>query len=437
MSEWILENARKIEEKIIMHRRFLHKNAEAGFEVEKTSKYVFETLEKLGCKPRKIGRNGVVAKISGERSKYAFSSFSLSINLDEKTVKKVTKNENIPYGNSKRILLRADMDALPMDEKTDLPFKSENGCMHSCGHDMHTAMLLGAAEILSKNKDKFSNEVILLFQPAEETLSGARDMIDADILEEYSPDLGIMIHVVTNANLDTGTLILSKSELIAPSADFFEIEINGKGGHGAMASESVDPILIGAHIIIALEELITREFIGENGTAITIGSFSGGKAANVIPETVKIKGTVRTYSDETRKILKNRLNELVKLQASVFNGTAKVMFTSGCPTFKNNTELAKSAEECLKNAVSHFSFADKKHMFPSVFLNEQYSARSSLASEDFSYFSHKIPSILLGLAAGNSKDGYNFPLHNPKTAFDERALRFGAIALTILGANLK
>lgn len=437
MNDWIFENARKIEEKIIAHRRFLHKNAEVGFEVEKTSKYVFETLDKLGCQPRIFGKNGVVAKILGEKSGYAFSSFSLSINLDEETVKKVTKSENIPFGNSKKILLRADMDALPIKEETKLPFKSENGCMHSCGHDMHTAMLLGAAEILSKNKDKFSNEIILLFQPAEETLEGAKSMIESGILEEYLPDFGIMIHAITNTNLDTGAVFLSKSEVIAPSADFFEIEINGKGGHGAIASQSVDPILIGAHIVIALEELITREFIGENGTALTIGEFSGGKAANVIPEKVKLGGTVRTYNQETRKILKNRLNELVKLQASVFNGTAKVMFTNGCPTFKNDTELAKCAEECLKSAVSHFGFADKKHVFSSVILNEQYSTRSSLASEDFSYFSHKIPSILLGLAAGNSKDGYNYPLHNPKTQFDERALLFGAIAYSILGANLK
>lgn len=428
---WIENEAIKIEKKIIAHHRYLHKNAECGFSLEKTYSYVFNVLKELGCQPRKCGTMGIATKISGNGAKYAFTPYSLSINLDEKNEQEITK----PQEKDRRfsILLRADMDALPMKEKTSLPYKSETECMHSCGHDMHTAMLLGAAEILINNKDKFASEITLLFQPSEETLEGANDILNSGDLDTSTIDYGIMIHALTDTKLDTGALILPQSETIAPCADLFEIEILGKGAHGAMPEKTIDPILIGAHISLALEELITREFAGVNGTALTIGEFSGGNAPNVIPEASKINGTIRTYDEARRSYMKKRVGELAKAQAEAFNGTANVSFGGGCPTFKNDINLSKSAHTCLKNTFSSTRICKN---IPVIFAPKS-DTRSSLASEDFSYFSHKIPCTMIALAAGKSEDGFSHPLHSPRATFDEKALLYGTIAYCAIGANLK
>ncbi len=434
---WIFDEAKKIEDETISHRNNLHQIAEVGFSLEKTYEYIFKELEKSGCSPQRCGKMGITCTIEGDQAYTAFKSLDYSINTDDNIGEKVTNDAKNSFRLSKKcIALRADMDALKMDEKTDLPFKSKNGCMHSCGHDMHTAMLLSCAKILAKNKDKFSSNVKLIFQPAEEILEGAKDMIENGALESPCVSIGVMMHCLTNTNSHTGSIILPNFEACAPSADFFEIKVLGSGAHGAMPEKSVDPIIIGAHIILALEELITRECIGINGTVLTIGSVRGGKAANVIPESIVLEGTMRTYDEETRDRMKKRIQEISSMQAKSFRGNALVKFLGDAPVFTSNQEIAKSAYTCLKNAWDEAKTSSLFSKKSDVFLVPFSETRVSCASEDFSHFSHRIPCIMVGLASGKSEDGYKYPLHHPMTKFDENALLYGTVAYSILGISL-
>ncbi len=435
-TDWILNEALRVEKKTILYRRWLHENAEVGFSLDKTYSYVFDNLKRLGLNPQRCGKMGIVVHIQGEASSTPFVSCTKSTSSDDILRVEIARDK-LPSCAAYRVLLRADMDALPMKEKTDLAFKCQTGCMHSCGHDMHTAMLLGAAEILSKNKEKFSSKITLMFQPAEETLEGAKDMIDSGLLDGEKIDYGIMIHVLSGTNLDTGSIILPNTQICAPSADFFEIEIKGTGAHGAMPGKSIDPILIGAHTILALEEIITRECAGMNGTALTIGEFNGGKCANVIPETIKISGSLRTYDESKREFLKSRIREVSCATASAFRGEARTTFVSGTPSFENSLKLSKSAYTCLKNAFIGFNSNTETPSFKEPILQEPNMYYSSLASEDFSHISRKIPSIMIALASGKDSDGYLFPLHNEKTIFDEKALFYGTIVYCILATSLK
>ena len=262
-------------------------------------------------------------------------------------------------------------------------------------------------------------------------------MVENGVLTNPEVDFGAMIHVITGANLDTGTAIIANSGLCAPSADFFKITVTGRGAHGAMPSNAIDPILIGSHIIIALEELVTREAVGTKGTAITIGKASSGNVANVIPEEMIILGSLRAYSEETRSALKKRMVELATLQARSFKGCAEVEFTSGTPAMKNNGFLSKSAYTCLKNVWSELQISIEKGACANVIMSDNSGASVSMASEDFSYISSKIPTVMIGLCAGRSDEGFSYPLHHPKATFDERALLYGTIAYAELGLKLQ
>ncbi len=437
----MVEEARRIEGEMIAHRRLLHKNAECGFALEKTYDYVFSELTRIGYAPKRCGKMGIVATVEGEEmGALAFNPSGFSTNLDDFTREKVThkcKNIEKAENNEKKcVLLRADMDALRMEEETDLPYKSKNGCMHSCGHDMHTAMLLGTAKILWNNKDKFSGTVKLMFQPAEEILEGALDMIENGALDNPSVTLGAMLHVLTDIDQEVGTLFVSQGGYASPGADFFEVTIKGQGAHGAMPEKAVDTILIGAHTILALEELITRESIGSKGTALTIGKIEAGKSANVIAERLTFSGSVRTYDSDLQKRLKRRIEEVVSYQAKCFGGGASVGFLGNAPTLKINENLSKKAYTCLKNAWETFQSNYNSTSSPAVVYPSNNGIKISMASEDFAHISHKIPSVMIGICAGKAKDGFRYPLHHQMTDFDERALLFGAIAYTILGTQL-
>lgn len=437
---WVVEKANEIYPLVVRHRRYLHENAEAGFHLEKTYSYVFDELLKIGCSPKRCGKMGILATVEGERTIEAFRPVSFSANIDglenKRATEEIKKIEKTDSSTKRCVLLRADMDALPICEETSLDFKAKNGCMHSCGHDMHTATLLGCAKILCENKDKLSGTVKLMFQPAEEALEGALDMINDGVLDEPRVDFGAMIHVITGTNSDTGTAIIANSGVSAPSADFFKLEVFGSGAHGAMPDKAVDPILIGSHIILALEELVTRESIGTKGTAITIGKISAGEVANVIPEKLTILGSMRTYSEEMRSRLKDRMREISELQARSFRGRAEIEFTSGAPTLKNDESVSKSALTCLKKVWSKLEINTLNSTRPNVIVSDNSGASISMASEDFSYISHKIPTVMIGLCAGKADDGFSYPLHHPKAIFDEKALLFGTVAYTVLGLSL-
>ena len=369
------------ENRLMSHSRFLNANPELGFKVDKTSEYVFNVLKNMGLSPKRCGKNGITASISS--------------NVQGKT-----------------FLLRADMDALPCYDK--------NGYLtakHLCGHHMHTAMLLGAAELLLKQKDNFSGTVRLMFQPAEEILEGAKDMIESGILSDPIPDGAMMIHVMSGVELPFGNIIVSTQQVGAPSADFFEIEIIGKGTHGALSHLGVDPINVCAHIVLSLYELIAQECVFGEPSRITVGKISAGESENIIPDTAFLCGSLRTFNEAERSRIKARMSEMAENIAKAFGADSVIRFTRSCPTLKIDRELSWLA---LKSLEKEFG-GDK--VFPS-------SGGESMrgGSEDFAYISQTVPSVTASIVAGSKADGYEYPLHNPKVLFDNRALLIGAIA---------
>lgn len=380
----IMKYAEEIEPEIIAHRRFLHQNPETGFNLSKTVSYIMSVLTDYGYKPEKCGKNGVVAVIgSGEKC----------------------------------TLLRADMDALPIGEQTELHYKSYNGNMHACGHDMHTAMLLGAAKILKKYESGLHNSVKLMFQPAEELLSGAEDMIKAGVLEKPAVGLAAMIHVVCGAGVDTGTAILASGGIIAPSADYFEIKVCGKSSHGAMSEKGVDPIIPAAHIITALSSVISNEIGISEKARLTLGKINGGTADNIIADAVTISGTLRAFDDNIRLFIRKRITEICENICSAFRAKTKVSFSKGCPALINDKAALENTTNVLKILMGENRVIEAGESF------------KSSGSEDFSYISQKAPSVMIALSAGDS----GYPLHNPKVMFDEAALRFGSAVYTAIG----
>lgn len=323
----------------------------------------------------------------------------------------------------KVFLIRGDMDALPIKEEADVDFPSTNGKMHACGHDMHTTMMLGAAKLLKDHEDEINGTIKLMFQPAEEVFEGSKDMISAGLLKNPDVNVALMIHVMAGMPFETGTAIVSDGGVSAPAADYFTIKIQGKGCHGSMPNNGVDPITVAAHIVTALQEINARELSLSDEAVLTIGSIHGGKAANAIPDTVELSGTIRTYDEEVREFLKTRMTEISQGIALSFRATSDVSFGSGCPTLVNDTDLSKCTVTYLKEL-----FGPSK-VFTAGQLNAMSGSKKApktAGSEDFAYVSQEVPSIMIAFAAGTPKDGYCYPQHHPKAKFDEAALTKGS-----------
>lgn len=388
----MMEQANLIIGQIIDHRRWLHEHAEVGFALPNTKQYVMDQLVKLGLDPVPCGKCGITAKIEGKPGK--------------------------------TILLRADMDALPMQEEATLEFSSKTGNMHACGHDMHTAMLLGAAQLLCDSKDKLCGTVKLMFQPAEEVLSGAKDMIEDGVLENV--DAAVMIHVTTGTPLPAGTIIVSSPGVTAPAADYFTIIVQGKGCHGSTPNQGIDALTAAAHILIGLQEIQARELPASDESVMTIGKMVGGTAENVIADSAILGGTIRAYDEQIRQHLKDRMTDISRGIATAFRAQASVEFGSGCPTLKNDRQLCQSFYQYLLPILGHHGVLSAEA------LSQGKPVRGG-GSEDFAYISHKVPSVMLALAASDADMKY--PLHHPKVVFSEKALPAGAAALAQIAIN--
>lgn len=391
-AEKILQESKDNESALIADRHYLHTHPGTGFDIGETVSYVKEQLIRMGYDPQPCGKAGLVALAGGKKSGKVF-------------------------------LIRADMDALPIREEADIDFASTNGCMHACGHDMHTTMLLGAARLLKAHEDEINGTVKLMFQSAEEIFEGSQDMIEHGLLKNPDVDAALMIHVMAGMPFPTGTAIVSDGGVSAPAADYFTIKIQGKGCHGSMPNNGVDPITVAAHIITSLQEIHARELALSDEAVLTIGSIHGGEAGNAIPDTVELRGTIRTYDEDTRAFLKTRMTEIAQGCAASFRASAEVTFGSGCPTLVNDSELSACTVSYLQEL-----FGSSK-----VFTAGQISAMSgtkkapkTAGSEDFAYVSQKVPSIMLALAAGQPENGYCYPQHHPKAKFDEAALTIGS-----------
>ena len=378
----LLQTAQGLAPELTAIRRHLHSIPELGFELKQTLEYVSGKLTELGIDYQPCGKAGIVATVGGKKPGKVF-------------------------------LLRADMAALPMAEESSEEFASTNGKMHACGHDMHTATLLGAAKLLKENEDAICGTVKLMFQPAEEIFSGAADMIEAGVLENPKVDVAMMAHVFSGLPMPTGCIVVLDG-ISNAAADMITIKIQGKGCHGSMPHTGIDPLLAGAQILVALLEIHSRELSVSDEVALTFGTFHAGVAFNVIPDTAVITGTLRTFNEEVRAKVKQRLEEIVAGLAKAFRVEAEVEFTNGCPVLDNDSDLSACVTSYLKEMV------DSKELFP---LKNMKGA----GSEDFAFVSQKVPAVMLGIPASVT-DSTPYPQHHPKVRFDESVLPLGAAA---------
>ncbi|CDM68903.1 thermostable carboxypeptidase 2 [Clostridium bornimense] len=375
-----MEQAKLIKEDIVSYRRTLHSNPEVGPELPKTKTYVMDKLRELGYDPKEICESGIVATIEGNKP-------------------------------GKTFLLRADMDALPVKEAAVCDFKSNNGCMHACGHDMHTAMLLGAAKLLKQNQDEIEGTIKLVFQPDEEGFTGAKKMIKAGVLENPKVDAAMAMHVHSGT---PSNLILCGLGTSIAGCNRFRIVVKGTGCHGAMPELGVDPINIAAHIYISLQEIISREISATKAAVVTIGKFSGGDAANIIPEEVVMEGTIRSLDKEVGEFIFNRINDIVTSTAKMFRGEAELIELSSVPPLTNDNKLAHEITNYMKDLVGE----------QAVVLFES----GGMGSEDFASYSYEVPSLYVMLGAGTKEENslYGEPMHNEKVVFNEDILPTGA-----------
>lgn len=388
----ILQEAAAYQEQLVQTRRYLHSHPETGFDLKNTTEYVRKELIAMGYEPVMCGKSGIIALAGKKKSGKVF-------------------------------LIRGDMDALPIKEESDVPFSSDNGKMHACGHDMHITMMLGAARLLKSHEYEIEGTVKLMFQPAEEIFEGSDDMINAGVLNSPDVDAAMMIHVMAGLPIPAGTVISCDGGVSAPAADYFYIDIQGKGCHGSMPNNGVDPVTIAAHIITGLSEINSRELGLSDDAVITIGTINAGNAANVIPDTAHMSGTIRTYDEETRSYIKQRVSDIASNIASAYRGSASVTYGSGCPCLLNNPDLATCSAKYLNELLG------PSRTFTAAQLNAMSGggkASKSTGSEDFAYVSQKVPSIMFALAAGTPQDGYCYPQHHPKVKFDEAILSEGS-----------
>lgn len=376
----IMNQAKAIKEDLITFRRTIHSNPEVGDSLPKTKSYVMEKLSELGYEPQEICESGIVATIKGSEP-------------------------------GKTFLLRADMDALPIKEETACEFKSNNGNMHACGHDMHTAMLLGAAKLLKQNQEKIKGTVKLVFQPNEEGFKGAKNMIKAGVLKNPDVDAAMALHVHSGT---PSNLVLCGLGTSIAGCNRFRIVVKGTGSHGAMPELGVDPINIAAHIYLSIQAITSREVSATKPAVVTIGKFVGGSAANIIPDEVVMEGTIRSLDKENGEFIFNRMKDIVESTAKMFRGEAEIIELSSVPPLANNDELVKDITSYLKELLGEQSV---------IVFNQ-----GGMGSEDFASYSYEVPSIYLMLGAGTKQENslYGEAMHNPKVVFNEDILVTGA-----------
>jgi len=382
----LYQEALAIKDTIIANRRYLHQIPELGLHLPETSAFVEMKLREMGYEPQRIGESGIVVTVGKKEGKC--------------------------------FLLRGDMDALPVEEMADVDFRSVNGRMHACGHDCHTANMLGAAQLLKAHEDELEGQVKLMFQPAEETMDGAKMMIEGGVLKAPHVDAAMGIHVFTNMPLKPGTLILIGEDSKYAAIDWFTIHITGKGCHGAQPHKGADPLNVMTHIYLALQTINAREMDPEEPLVLTIGQMHGGNTSNVIPEEAMMSGTIRTLSDKARMFVKERMNMIVSTIASAFGASASVEYGSGGPVLNQDKELYREVKD-ICSTLEGVTAVDADDIGINV---------GGMVSEDFAYIAERVPAVFLSVAAGDPAEGYCYPQHHPKAIFHDDALCVGAAA---------
>ena len=386
----LLAEAEALQPQLQKWRRTIHRNPEIGFDLPKTRALVKQALTEMGYQPQDCGKAGILALAGGKRP-------------------------------GKTILLRGDMDALPIFEESGEVFASEiPGRMHGCGHDMHTAMMLGAARLLKAHEDELEGTVKLEFQPAEEIFQGSPDMLAHGLLEAPHVDAAVMFHVLGGMPLPLGEVLVPGGGITMASCEQYHIVVHGKGGHGSMPENCIDPITAAAHIHIALQEINARELSQNDFGVLTTGRFAAGAASNVIPDTAEMWGTIRTTDPENKSgaLIKQRMTEIAQGVAAAFRCTAEVMFSDFCPCMVVDETLSKDAFGYLSEMLGQ----GVMDMTPLT------GGKPGGGSEDFAFVSHEVPTVSLFLACGGPAQGCRYSQHHPKVRFDDSVLYKGSAA---------
>ncbi|TVP83164.1 MAG: amidohydrolase [Alkalicoccus sp.] len=378
----------EIKEEMIAIRRHLHKHPELSMQEFQTTDLIMKTLAETDIELRKMeGGTGVVGVLRGS-------------------------------GDGPTLGLRADIDALPIIEKSGLDFTSEiDGRMHACGHDIHTSIMLGAALVLNRCREQLNGTIKFIFQPAEETMQGALSVIKQGILtEEPAVDKIVCLH--TWPLIESGTVGVRYGPIMA-AADTFVITVDGSGGHAAHPHKGIDPIPAAAQIITNLQTIVSRRLSPLESAVLTIGRINGGNADNIMAKNVTISGTVRSLDPELHQRIRDDIREISEFTAKASKTTAEVHFNPGCPAVINNTELVDTFTEAVKETMGEDSF---------VYLEEP-----SLGGEDFAFYLEEVEGMLFRVGTQvPGKEATTRSLHNPGIIFDEKAIPTGIQAMSSL-----
>ena len=390
IKDTIKEKATEYYSELVNMRRHLHAHPELSYHEKETAAFVANKLKNLGIHfEENVGGYGVVGYIYG----------------------------NNP--SSKVIALRGDMDALPILEQNEVTYKSCNeGVMHACGHDVHTTCLMGAAMILNDLKSNIEGTIKLIFQPAEERLpGGASIMIKEGVLENPTVEAIVGQHVLPQ--LEVGK-VAYRTGISMASCDEIFMTVKGKGGHGAVPQLTIDPILIAAHIIIALQQIVSRNANPTMPSVLSIGKIIGNGATNIIPDEVKMDGTLRTFDESWRAEAKEKIKKIATSIAESMGGTCEVTILDGYPFLKNDEALTKRS---IEKAIAYLG---QENVLP---------LDLRMTAEDFSYYSQVVPACFYRLGTGNIQKGIVSPIHTPTFDVDEKCLEIGAGLMAWLAIN--
>lgn len=381
----IAEAAKTLTPELSEWYRELHKIPEIGMEQPNTQKFIINELSKLGLDEIKHGDFGIVAKLKGK----------------------------LP---GPVIALRADMDALPIREENDLPYSSQNGYMHACGHDAHSAMMIGTAKLLSERREKLKGEVRFIFQLGEEVLQGAKAVLNSGMLDGIDFIIGMHTSTIMWPAEKPG-MIGWRYDGIMAGPDEMHVLFKGKGGHGAAPHLGVDPIMMACEAITHLQRIISREVDPLEPIVITVGSIHAGEAANVIPDSCLIKLTIRTFSNQTREFAVKRAIEIVQDTAKEMRGTAEVSFPIGCPPVVNDNELVDKLSKVVSNELGNDMISEMK--------------RPIMGGEDFSFYLEKYKGMFF-FHSSRFCDDRDMPHHNPRFQVNTETLWTGCAAMASL-----
>ena len=379
----IIEFVNQIEAELIALRRDLHRHPELGFAEHRTAKKVIDYLTELDLEVEELAQTGVVGTLKA--------------------------------GPGPTIALRADMDALPITEQTEVEYKSQTeGVMHACGHDGHTAILLATAKVLTKFQEQLAGTIKFIFQPAEEGPGGAKPLIEAGVLENPAVDNIFGLHI--NNQLPTGTLGVQKS-VVSAAADEINLTVIGESGHASTPHRGIDAIYTAGEIVTSLQSVISRQIDPHQTAVINLGTIEGGYRRNVIPDQVEITGTVRTTNPDLRQQIPQKIEQIIKGITISQGADYELDYNFGYPVLINDTALVEKMVPKLEK-VGYFD-------------NIKYIPRPSMGAEDFAYYLKEVPGVFFRLGAGGETMDY-YDAHHAKFNFDEGALKRGVILFIAL-----